>query len=376
MQTATSSIRLLHAARAAVAILFLTACGGEGESVVLGVAGPFSTPYGASMRQGAQLAALEINEAGGIDGRRLELRFHDDQADPDAAVRVAEALLADEEVVGVVGHVNSATMLHAGPVYDRGLPAVATSATSTRISALGDWVFRVAPNDSSTATTLAGAALEMGGGAAILYENEDYGRGLASAFRSALEARGGTVLSSDPYLPTTADLRPFLERMREDGARVVLLAGLTEDAARIVEQATEVGLTATFLGGDGIEGLVEHGQAYDGVRVGVLFHPDTGPDAAAFATRFRAAHGREPDSYAALAYDATRLLAAAARAGGPSRGAIREYLAGVGRNGRPPFDGVTGPIRFDEDGDPIGKGSPIATITGGRLHLERGAVQR
>lgn len=374
MQPANSPIRFRRAALAAA--LLLTACGPGSEAVVLGVAGPFATPYGASMRQGAQQAALEINEAGGIDGRRLELRFHDDQADPDAAARVAEAMLADPEVVGVVGHVNSATMLNAGPVYDRGLPAVATSATSSRISTLGDWVFRVAPSDGETAGALARAAMAVGGPISVLYENEEYGRGLASAFRTAVEAEGGTITGADPYLAATADLRPYLQRIQARSTGAVLLAGLAEDAARILDQAAEVGVDAAFFGGDGIEGLVARGSGYDGVRVAILFHPDAGPDAAAFAARFRSAHGREPDSYAALAYDATRLLAAAARAGGATRTGIRDYLASVGRNGNPAFDGVTGPIRFDEAGDPVAKPSPVATIQDGRLILESGAVHR
>ena len=293
-----------------------------------------------------------------------------------AAHTAAEALLADPAVVGVVGHVNSATMLGAGPVYDRGLPAVATSATSSRISALGDWVFRVAPSDSSTAIALARAAGANGGPISILYENEEYGRGLAEAFRTAAEAEGGTIVGADPYLAATTDLRPYLERMRARSVEVVLLAGLPEDAARIIDQAAEVGLDAVFIGGDGIEGLVDRGDAYDGVRVGVLFHPDTGPDAAAFTSRFRAAFGRDPDSYAALGYDATRLLAAAALAGGATRAGIRDHLGSVGRNGTPAFDGVTGPIRFDAAGDPMAKPSPVATIRSGRLVLDAGTVNR
>lgn len=376
MPSANSTIRNRRAALIVATALVLAACGAGSEAVVLGVAGPFATPYGASMRQGAQQAALEINEAGGIDGRRLELRFHDDQADPDAAVRVAEALFADRAVVGVVGHVNSATMISAGPVYDRGLPAVATSATSNRISALGEWVFRVAPSDSTTAGALARAAVALGGPISVLYENEEYGRGLAAAFQIAAEAEGGTILGAYPYLSATADLRPYLERMRARGTTSVMLAGLADDAARILDQAAEVGLEAAFIGGDGIEGLVDRGPRYDGVRVGILFHPDAGPDAAAFAARFRAAYGREPDSYAALGYDATRVLAAAARDGGATRAAIRNHIAGIGRDGQPAFDGVAGPIRFDEAGDPIAKPSPVATIRGGRLVLESDALNR
>src|SRR5690606_28793009 len=134
------------------------------------------------------------------------------------------------------------------------------------------------------------------------YENEDYGRGLADGFRRTLLSAGGTVTSVDPYIPTTPDFRPFLERMKAQGVGLVLIAGLETDAARIIDQAREVELPADFLGGDGLEGLVSMGAGYDGTLVGVLFHPESSPAAAAFAAQFRRAFGREADSFAALAY--------------------------------------------------------------------------
>lgn len=350
----------------------LAACESSSGPVVLGVAGPFGTTYGASMRQGAELAAREVNANGGIRSRPLELRFLDDAADPDVAVKVAEEFFDDSEVVAVVGHVNSGAMVNAASVYEQGLPAVATSATSEIISGLGDWIFRVAPSDSANSVDLARIAREAGVPAAVLYENEDYGRGLAEGFRAALAGSGGRVVSVDPYLPTTDDLRPYLQRMRERGVGLVFVAGLENDAARIIRQAHEVGLEARFLGGDGMEGLVTMGPEFDETLVGVLFHPDASPRSAAFAAQFRAAYGREADSFAALAYDATRLVAEAAREAGPDRIAIRDYLAGVGREGAPPYEGVTGTIRFDANGDPVDKEFAVGEIHQGRIRLTDG----
>jgi branched-chain amino acid transport system substrate-binding protein len=353
----------------ALAIAELAGCDRSGRPVVVGVAGPFTTAYGASMRQGAELAAREVNANGGIGSRPLELRFVDDGADPDSALRVAQRLHDAPEVVAVVGHVNSGAMLNAAAAYERGLPAVATSATSGLISRLGDWVFRVAPSDSANSVELARVAREIDRPVAVLYENEDYGRGLADGFRGALAGSGGRVLTIDPYLPTTADFRPYLERMRQQGAGVVFIAGLETDAARIIDQAREIGLEARFLGGDGMEGLTGMGAAYEGTLVGVLFHPDASPLATAFAAQFREAFGREPDSFAALGYDATRLIAEAARAAGADRASIREHLAGVGRDGRPAYQGVTGTIRFDENGDPVDKQFSVGAVRGGRIVL-------
>jgi branched-chain amino acid transport system substrate-binding protein len=271
----------------------------------------------------------------------------------------------------VVGHVNSSTTVQAASTYDRGLPAVATSATSPEIARLGDWVFRVAPSDSDNSVQLARFAHQLGLPIGILYQNEDYGRGLADGFRKATLEVGGRVLESDPYLPETHDLTPYLERMKTRGVKLVFIAGLQDDAARIIRQARAVGLEARFLGGDGVEGLVGKGPEFDGTMVGLLFHPDVSPAATQFAERFRAAFHHEPDSYAALGYDATRLLAVAAAQAGPNRASIRAYLARVGRDhGKPAFAGVTGTIRFDENGDPVKKEFRVGSMQDGKLDLD------
>jgi branched-chain amino acid transport system substrate-binding protein len=363
-----------HAPVALLATLLLAACGGQQEEpkpIVFGLAGPFRTEYGTSMQEGAELARRDINQAGGIRNRLLEFRVGDDAADPDSAMRVAESFYRDPEVVAVVGHVNSGTTVQAAGTYDRGLPAVATSATSPEVSRLSDWVFRVAPSDSDNSVQLARFAHRLGLPSAILFQNEDYGRGLADGFLAAMQEAGGRVLESDPYLPQTQDLTPYLERMKARGVKLVFIAGLQDDAARIIHQAHEVGLEARFLGGDGLEGLVRKGPEFDGTMVELLFHPDASPAAGQFADRFRAVYHREPDSYAALGYDATRLLAIAAAEAGPSRAAIRAYLARVGREGgKPPYEGVTGTIRFDRNGDPVKKEFRVGSLRAGTIVLD------
>jgi branched-chain amino acid transport system substrate-binding protein len=359
---------------AALAALLLAACGGqqqEQKPIVFGLAGPFRTEYGASMQQGAELARRDINQAGGIRNRLLEFRVVDDAADPDSASRLAESLFRDPEVVAVVGHVNSSTTVQAAGTYDRGLPAVATSATSPEVTRISEWVFRVAPSDSDNSVQLARFAHRLGLPSGILYQTEDYGRGLADGFRKAMLDAGGRVLESDPYLPQTRDLTPYLERMRSRGVKLVFIAGLQKDAARIIRQAHAVGLDARFLGGDGVEGLVRKGQEFDGTMMGLLFHPDASPAAGQFADRFRAVFHHEPDSFAALGYDATRLLAVAATEAGPNRAAIRAYLARVGRDrGKPAYEGVTGTIRFDENGDPVKKEFRVGSIHAGKIVLD------
>ncbi|CAN5667672.1 branched-chain amino acid ABC transporter substrate-binding protein [soil metagenome] len=360
-----------RAVAASLLLVLSAGCSDSSQPVVFGLAGPFSQSYGESMKLGAELGAREINASGGIAGRPLQLRALDDHASPERAIAVAHEFFSDPAVIAVVGHVNSGTMLEAGGVYSQGLPAMATSATSPAISRLGPWVFRAASSDSANAVELARLARRLTDKTAILYENDGYGRGLAGSFRSALEAAGTRVLSADPYLPTTEDFTPYLERLRQSGVELIFVAGLEEGAARMIRQARDLGIDAQFLGGDGLEGLLGMGDLYNGTRVGLLFHTDQSPEARSFAQRFRAEYGREADSFAALGYDAVRLMARAAEKG-RSRGAVRDYLAEVG-SAHPAFDGVTGRIAFDSNGDPKDKAFAVGTIRSGSITLTEGA---
>jgi branched-chain amino acid transport system substrate-binding protein len=356
------------------ALAVLASCEAGGSTVVFGLAGPFSEGYGQSMQQGAEMAAREINANGGIRGRRLELRTLDDRATPEGAVQVAERLFADPGVVAVAGHVNSGAMIEAAGIYSRGLPALATSATSPEISRLGPWVFRVASSDSANAVALARAIASSAATTAILYENDSYGRGLSESFRNAAEAGGVRVIETSPYLASTADFSPYLERMRSRGVETVFIAGLEDGAARIISQARDLGLGIRFIGGDGLEGLSTLGPLYDGTEVGLLFHAGQSPRARAFGAAFLGEYGREADSFAALGYDAVHLLARAASEAGIGRERIRAYLERVGApGGRPAFDGVAGTVRFDANGDPEAKDFAIGIIADGRIVLQRGA---
>ena len=345
--------------------------GPDGGVVRFGVAAPLEQSYGANALRGAEIARAEINAGGGIGGRTLEFVARSDSADPEVAVRVANEFFADRSVIAVIGHVNSGATLAAATVYNRGLVAVAPSATSPEITHAGDWVFRVAPSDAANARVLADFALRsLGRRVAVLFANEPYGRGLKEAFVQAFVAGGGRVLEEHPYLEVeTRDFEPYLLSVRRAAPDFVFIAGLEDGAALIIEQARALGIRVPFLGGDGLVGLVRRGPVFDGTYVGLLYHPDTpGAPSRAFVQAYRERYGEDPDPYAALAYDAARLLVEAAREAGPQRAKIRAYLADVGR-AHPPMTGATGPIRFDENGDVVGKPFAVGRIAGGRIEL-------
>jgi branched-chain amino acid transport system substrate-binding protein len=372
---------------AGASLLAVAACaslgGGGGDELVLGLAAPLTDGngqpdvYGVRSRMGAELAVEELNAKNAFGGRKLALRIVDDKGNPTTALTAADSLVNDPRVLAVVGHVYSGATIAAAQKYTGRLAAVATSATSPEISKLGreqgegaggdDWIFRVASSDSANAVALARAANGMGRRVAVLYANDDYGQGLARNFVAALRAEGGTVAAMDPFLDETQDFTPYLLRMKARGVDLVFVAGLQDPAARAITQAQQVGLTARFMGGDGIEGLGAMGARYDGTAVGVLFHPQMSDSSRAFVARYRARYNEDPDSQSALAYDAVRLLARALQAGHRDPESIRRWLAGVDADDA--FEGVAGQVAFDQNGDPVNKRFTLGVIRNGGIVL-------
>ena len=271
-------------------------------------------------------------------------------------------------VVAVVGHVNSGAMLAASRIYDGQLTAVATTASSPDLSGVSKWTFRVISSDSLNAVILARFASQIGGTApqfkqaAVLYENDSYGRGLADAFRRAFR---GTVISFDP-ISDRPDAEPFVSylKMRQPG--IVFVAGREESALRILREARRQEVHAIFIGGDGWQSIVVDTAASNGAYVGTSFNAaDRNQAVQKFVQAFQQKYQTQPDAFAALAYDATRLIAEAIAAKGRDRKAVRDYLAGL--TAGEPFRGVTGPVYFNSAGDPIGMGFHVAQVIGGNL---------
>src|SRR6266566_1147152 len=183
--------------------LALAACSGSGGPVVLGLAGPFGQPRGASMLKAAQLAVNQINAKGGLHGRPLELRVADDSGSEDVAVRIAAQLYADPAVVAVIGHLSSGTTLAAARVYGAGATPVvmiSPSASSPDLSGISPYVFRVCPSDLQHAPHLCRgvrAAGGDGGGGRSVRADDAVARAVsvphAAGRRGRAAARGGAT---------------------------------------------------------------------------------------------------------------------------------------------------------------------------------------
>lgn len=350
-------------ARLSLILLLTTAgcspgAGPAGAPYTIGAAGPWQLTHGKSTRLGIQLALKEINDAGGINGHKLVIKEGDDKSDGATAAQVAQKFVDDKSISAVVGHVTSGAMVAAAQVYDGHLAAVATSASSPDLSGISKWAFRVISSDSANGAEMGTFATRTGHKrAAILYENDNYGRGLADAFRKNF---GGDVIEFDPIRADAANHDVFVSYFKAKQPDIVFIAGVIGSAMPMLTEARRQGLKADFMGGDGWTLVAEHPDVAEGVYVGAPFTPtDPRPEAQKFVTAFRAAYkGSEPDGNAALGYDATKIIAAALAAVGPDRTRVRDWLAHLSS----PFDGVTGPIRFLPSGDPAGKGITMTRV--------------
>lgn len=350
----------------------LSACARDSATYTIASASPWNEAYGLMSRQGTELAVDAINRRGGINSRQLLLLRVDDEGTGTRAAEVAQELIDADSVLAVVGHANSSATVAAARVYDGHLAAVSPSASSPELTGLSPWMFRVIPSDSVNGQDLARFATTLGHKrVAILYENNSYGRGLADSFRRAFR---GDVMALEPVSVDGKEVEPYLTYLRLREPELVFVAGSDGSGLEILREARRQGLTSAFLGGDGWAGITSDTAASDGVYVGAPFSAeDPRREVQEFVRAFRTKFGREPNSFAALAYDATMVIAQAIEHGGSSREAVRDYLASM-QDGRA-YRGLTGTIAFQPTGDVAGKPMTMTRVRRGALLVESGASQ-
>src|SRR5919107_4829015 len=235
------------------ALLLVWGCSVSSEPIRIGLAGSLSDPVGIPMKLAAELAVEEINEQGGVDGRFLELVQRDDYGDPDSAVFVATDLY-EAGVSAVIGHIFSGMTLAAAPVYNGGsdpVAAISPSSSSPDISTAGDYTFRICPSDLAHGAALARwirdtLGFERG---AVLYLNDQYGRGVRQSFVRDYVRRGGELIAIDPYLGEDPAVSPYLDRLVKLGrTQFLVVAGNRTEAEEILREARTRGLQMPVLG--------------------------------------------------------------------------------------------------------------------------------
>ena len=323
----------------------------------LGAAGAWETAYGGMAHRGIELAIEEVNRQGGIDGRKVNVSFRDDQADGGLAADIAREFVDDPKIIGVIGHLSSTAMVAAARVYDGQLASVSPSATSPDLSGMSSWMFRLNPSDSMTGRKLGELARKQFGKqrVAIIYDNTSYGRGLVEPFLDGLAL---TPVAIEPIDPSGENIDINIASIARQKPDLVFAVG-TVSGPPVLKALRAHGIMVPVIAGDGWSGIETAMEVHD-VSIALPFaSSEDRTDAKRFVAAFRARYRTEPDAYAALSYDATIALTRAV-AQGRTRAGTREALASL-RDSR---GYATGAVRFSRAGDPIGRSMHLLHIDG------------
>ena len=327
--------------------------------------------FGQSSHKGIVMAFEEINAAGGALGKKIELFVEDNQTRPGESATAVKKLLAREKVIALLGEVASGRSLEAAPIAQASkIPMIAPAATNPKVTETGDYIFRVCFIDPFQGTVMAKFAqddLKAKRVAVLSSVSNAYSVGLAKFFRETFTAGGGQIVAENNFSEGDKDFRAQLTAVKAAGAEAVFVPSYYTEAALIVRQARELGITVPFFGGDGWEApqLLEiGGAALEGCYYSTHFSPENvEPTVQDFVKKFKARWNNEtPDAFAALGYDSAYVLTDAIKRAGTTDGpALRDALAAT-KN----FAGVTGMTNIDQNRD-ASKPASILAIKGGKL---------
>jgi branched-chain amino acid transport system substrate-binding protein len=307
--------------------------------IVVGMYGSLTgdgASFGQSSREGTELAVDEVNGAGGLlGGRKIRLLVEDDQSKPEEASNAVTKLVTQDKVVVVLGEVASRRSLAAAPVSQKyQVPMISPSSTNERVTEVGDYIFRVCFIDPFQGEVLAKFAFNdlKAKKVAILKDiQQDYSVGLTDSISTHFTALGGQVLAPVSYSTGDADFKAILTQVRSQRPDVVFATGYYPEAAIIVRQARELGMTMPILGGDGWVGdaLKNGREALNNTYISNHYSGDNpDPIVQNFVKAYRARFNHEPDAIAALAYDSVKVFVdAATRASSTDGPKLRDALA-------------------------------------------------
>ncbi len=364
----------------AAALLFAFAAPGFGQDTIkIGFFAPITGPAaadGASAKNAVELGVKEVNDAGGVKGKKVELIVYDDRLNPQEAVAVANKLIEKDKVVGVVSGSYSGPTRVTAPIYQKaGMPMVAGYAVHPDVTwdpkakKVNDYIFRngfLAEIEGAAAAEFAVKNMNAKKISLIFMDN-DFGRAISSGFAERAEKLGASILTKQMYkFPGEKDFRPFLTRIKEGNPDLIFAAGYYNEAASIVRQAKELGVKSRIMGEEGFDSpkfLEISGPAAEGVVIATnLDRDDPRPVVQNFLKNYRQSYGEDADMVGASSYDAFMILVNAVKQAGTDPKAIQKALAGT-----KDYNGLTGKISKFVQGEVV-KPVQIQVVKDGKFH--------
>ncbi len=330
-----------------------------------------AAPSNRVLFEAVRFAAEEINAAGGLLGSRIDLLEIDNGSTAigshQAALRAIEAQVA--AVIGASWSEHSLAM--AAPLQAAKIPMITPISTHPEVTRVGDFIFRVCYTDPAQGAAMAAYARDvLGARTAVMLVNvsRKYSTDLASVFAESFVAKGGEIVWQGNFLLDASDFEALLTQAKRLAPDILFIPGDYRDSSFLISQARAMGIATTIVGGDGLSiRLYDYiGDLAEGIYYTNHWHRESPrPESRRFVERYEARHGTIRQNTIPLSYDALMLWADAVRRAGtfdPEK--VRAALAAT-RD----FPGVTGPIRFDEVGDPRKPVVINRLENGGATHL-------
>ena len=327
-----------------------------GQDIPIGFFAPITGPAaadGASAKHSVELGLKEVNDAGGIKGKKVNLIIYDDRLNPQEAVAIANKLIEKDKVIGVVSGAYSGPTRVTAPIFQKaGLPMVAGYAVHPDVTwdpALkkpNDFCFRngyLGEIEGAAAAEFAVKNLKAKK-ISIIFMDNDFGRSISAGFAMRAEKLGAQILSKQMYkFPGEKDFRPFLTRIKEGNPDLIFAAGYYNEAASICRQAKELGIKSQIMGEEGFDSpkfLEIAGPAAEGVIIATnLDRDDPRPVVQNFLKNYRQAYKEDADMVGASSYDAFMILVNAIQKAGTDAKAIQKALLET-----KDYNGLTGKI--------------------------------
>ncbi|MDX2051029.1 MAG: ABC transporter substrate-binding protein [Polyangiaceae bacterium] len=329
--------------------------------------------FGQDTDKAIRLAIDEVNQSGGVKGRKIKLVTLDDRGDAAEAANAVSRLIDVEKAVALLGEVASSLSLAGGRIAQRRkIPMVSPSSTNPKVTEVGDQIFRVCfldPFQGSVMAKFAREKLKMSKVAIIKDVRNDYSIGLADAFKKSFVSQGGSIVVEQSYSAGDSDFSAQVTAVRAAAPEAMFVPGYYAEVGAIAKTAQRLGLKIPLMGGDGWDAPDLYkigGDALDGSYFSNHFAPDVAtPKAKKFVADFTKKYGEPPTGLGALGYDAAMVLVQAMNgAKDITSPLIRDELTKV-RD----FEGVTGNITIDE-GRNAKKSAVVLKISGGAAKFE------
>lgn len=356
--------RILLSLGLIASLLFVFACerkggggaGGNSGTIVVGYYGDLSgrtSNFGQSTKNGVEMAADEINKAGGINGRQIQILSEDDEGRPEKAATVVTKLIDQDRVVALLGEVASGNTLAAAPKAQAArVPMISPSSTNPAVTQVGDYISRVCfidPFQGSVMAQFAANTLKAKKAAIMLDFNSPYSRGLTEFFEASFKKLGGEIVDKQSYTQGDRDYKGQLTAIRSKNPDVIYVPGYYGEVGVISKQAKQLDIKAPMLGGDGWDSTQLWDLGGDSLNGDFISNhysvDDPSPAIQKFVAAYKARNGIVPDALAALGYDAMKVLADAIQRAGTTEGPqLKDAIAAT-----KDFAGVTGTISLDKD---------------------------